>query len=100
MVAVIPDGMVEIWQPQPWPLRHPRIAAPALDANFDGFGRASTDTKGVAPLHHGAARLRAWPEGGMQAPHINVLDLARGVLNRLATRLYFDDDPALPEDPC
>ena len=24
---------------------------------------------------------------------------ARGVLNRLATRLYFDGDPALAEDP-
>ena len=40
-----------------------------------------------------------WPEGGLQAPHINVSIFARGVLNRLATRLYFDGDPALAEDP-
>ena len=40
-----------------------------------------------------------WPEGGLQAPHINLSIFARGVLNRLATRLYFDGDPALAEDP-
>jgi protocatechuate 3,4-dioxygenase alpha subunit len=44
-----------------------------------------------------------WPHGaqggGLQAPHINVSIFARGVLNRLATRLYFDGDPALAEDP-
>ena len=37
--------------------------------------------------------------GGMQAPHVNISVFARGVLNRLATRLYFDGDPALGEDP-
>jgi protocatechuate 3,4-dioxygenase alpha subunit len=44
-----------------------------------------------------------WPHGGgvggLQAPHINISVFARGVLNRLATRLYFDGDPALAEDP-
>ena len=35
----------------------------------------------------------------MQAPHININVFARGVLNRLATRLYFDGDPANAEDP-
>ena len=40
-----------------------------------------------------------WPAGGLQAAHINISVFARGVLNRLATRLYFEGDPALPEDP-
>ena len=41
-----------------------------------------------------------WPrQVALQAPHINVSIFARGVLNRLATRLYFDGDPALAEDP-
>ena len=35
----------------------------------------------------------------MQAPHININVFARGVLNRLATRLYFDGDPTNAEDP-
>ena len=40
-----------------------------------------------------------WPAGGMQAPHVNVSIFARGLLNRLATRVYFDGDPANAEDP-
>ena len=40
-----------------------------------------------------------WPDGGLQAPHVNISIFARGLLNRLATRLYFDGDPALAEDP-
>ena len=35
----------------------------------------------------------------MQAPHVNISIFARGVLNRLATRLYFEGDPANAEDP-
>jgi protocatechuate 3,4-dioxygenase alpha subunit len=35
----------------------------------------------------------------MQAPHISISVFARGLLNRVATRLYFDGDPANAEDP-
>ena len=35
----------------------------------------------------------------MQAPHISLSIFARGLLNRVATRLYFDGDPANAEDP-
>ena len=95
--AVIPDGMVEIWQAN----SHGRYAHPEdrrnlpLDADFDGFGRASTDTAGVARFTTVRPGRVPWPEGGMQAPHINISIFARGVLNRLATRLYFEGDPAL-----
>ncbi|MBI3975164.1 MAG: protocatechuate 3,4-dioxygenase subunit alpha, partial [Armatimonadetes bacterium] len=34
-----------------------------------------------------------------QAPHINVFVLARGLLDQLATRLYFEDEPANGADP-
>ena len=34
-----------------------------------------------------------------QAPHINVSVFARGLLNRLVTRVYFAGDPANGEDP-
>jgi protocatechuate 3,4-dioxygenase alpha subunit len=99
--AVIPDGMFEIWQAN----SHGRYAHPEdrrnlpLDADFDGFGRASTDTAGVARFTTVRPGRVPWPEGGMQAPHINISIFARGVLNRLATRLYFEGDPTLPEDP-
>ena len=100
--AVIPDGLLEIWQAN----SHGRYNHPddrrnlPLDAGFEGFGRASTDTKGVARFGTVKPGRVPWPEGGMQAPHINISVFARGVLNRLATRLYFDGDPALPRIRC
>ena len=40
------------------------------------------------------------PDGGEQAPHIAVSILARGLLHRLVTRIYFPDEPAAnAEDP-
>lgn len=99
--AIVPDGMFEIWQAN----SHGRYNHPEdrrnlpLDAGFEGYGRASTFTDGSS--HFGTIKPGRvpWPEGGLQAPHINVSLFARGVLNRLATRLYFDGDPALAEDP-
>jgi protocatechuate 3,4-dioxygenase, alpha subunit len=105
--AVVPDGVIEIWQAN----SHGRYNHPddrrnlPLDVGFEGFGRASTDPQGVArfgtvrpgrvPWPHGAGDT----DGGLQAPHVNVSVFARGVLNRLATRLYFAGDPALADDP-
>ena len=42
--------------------------------------------------------MRQAASGGCQAPHINLSVLARGLLARLCTRVYFDGDPALAED--
>jgi protocatechuate 3,4-dioxygenase alpha subunit len=33
-----------------------------------------------------------WPEGGLQAPHIEVGIFARGLLKRAVTRIYFPDE--------
>ena len=99
--AIVPDGLLEIWQAN----SHGRYNHPddrrnlPLDAGFDGYGRASTDTKGTAHFSTVRPGRVPWPAGGMQASHINVSVFARGVLNRLATRVYFDGDPALAEDP-
>ena len=70
-----------------------------LDAGFEGYGRAGTFTDGTSRFTTVKPGRVPWPAGGLQAPHINVSIFARGVLNRLATRLYFDGDPALAEDP-
>jgi protocatechuate 3,4-dioxygenase alpha subunit len=99
--AVIPDGLLEVWQAN----SHGRYNHPddrrnlPLDPNFEGFGRASTWTDGCARFTTVKPGRVPWPDGGMQAPHINVNVFARGVLNRLATRLYFDGDTANAEDP-
>jgi protocatechuate 3,4-dioxygenase alpha subunit len=99
--AVVPDGLIEIWQAN----SHGRYNHPEdrrnlpLDAGFEGFGRASTDKAGVARFGTVRPGRVPWPQGGLQAAHVNISVFARGVLNRLATRLYFDGDPALAEDP-
>ena len=99
--AIVPDGLLEIWQANSaGRYNHPddRRNLP-LDPGFEGFGRASTDTRGCSHFSTVKPGRVPWPAGGMQAPHINISIFARGVLNRLATRLYFDGDPANGEDP-
>ena len=97
----MPDGLFEIWQAN----SHGRYNHPddrrnlPLDAGFEGYGRASTFTDGCARFSTVKPGRVPWPAGGMQAPHINVSIFARGLLNRVATRLYFDGDPANAEDP-
>jgi protocatechuate 3,4-dioxygenase alpha subunit len=99
--AIVPDGLIEIWQAN----SHGRYNHPEdrrnlpLDSGFEGFGRASTDGKGTARFATVRPGRVPWPEGGVQAAHVNVSVFARGLLNRLATRLYFDGDGALGEDP-
>jgi protocatechuate 3,4-dioxygenase alpha subunit len=99
--AVVPDGLFEIWQAN----SHGRYNHPEdrrnlpLDPGFDGFGRASTYTDGCSHFSTVKPGRVPWPEGGLQAPHVNVSIFARGLLNRLATRLYFEGDSANAEDP-
>ena len=99
--ALVPDGLLELWQAN----SHGRYNHPddrrnlPLDSGFEGFGRASADTTGTAHFSTVKPGRVPWPAGGMQAPHINVSVFARGLLNRLATRVYFDGDPANAEDP-
>jgi protocatechuate 3,4-dioxygenase alpha subunit len=98
---VVPDGLFEIWQAN----SHGRYNHPddrrnlPLDAEFEGYGRASTFTDGCAHFSTVKPGRVPWPAGGMQAPHINLSIFARGLLNRVATRLYFDGEPANAEDP-
>jgi protocatechuate 3,4-dioxygenase, alpha subunit len=107
----VDDALIEIWQAN----RAGRYAHPedtreeiALEDGFDGFGRCATDPNGL----YGFVTVKPGPvpapEGGMQAPHIEMSVFARGLLKRLATRVYFPDetdaneaDPVLSsiEDP-
>jgi protocatechuate 3,4-dioxygenase alpha subunit len=99
--AIVPDGLFEIWQAN----SHGRYNHPEdrrnlpLDFGFDGYGRASTDSAGCARFSSVKPGRVPWPQGGMQAPHVNISIFARGLLNRVATRLYFDGDPANAQDP-
>jgi protocatechuate 3,4-dioxygenase, alpha subunit len=89
----VPDALVETWQadpagrfPQPDDPRGPE------PSGFRGFGRCATDAEGRwAILTVKPGPLPA-PEGGMEAPHLDVSVFARGLLNRLVTRVYFPDE--------
>jgi protocatechuate 3,4-dioxygenase alpha subunit len=94
----IPDAMIEIWQAD-GEGRYPG-ADPALsNAKFKGFGRAHCDPEGSFFFKTVKPGPVPGPDGTMQAPHINVGIFARGILRRLFTRIYFEDEPGNAGDP-
>lgn len=102
----VPDALVEIWQADAaGRYHHPAdigADASAPDPAFLGFGRSGADDAGAYwfdTIRPGAVPFDADHSGRMQAPHISVMVFARGLLNSLATRLYFADDPANDADP-
>ena len=91
----VPDGMVEIWQANV----AGRYAHPAdnreelpLEAGFTGFGRSGTADQGRFAFFTVKPGRVPWPAGGLQAPHLDVGVFSRGLLKRLATRMYFPDE--------
>jgi protocatechuate 3,4-dioxygenase, alpha subunit len=91
----VPDALVETWQADPASrFDHPDDprgeAVPP--AGFRGFGRSATDPAGnyrIVTLRPGPLPS---PDGGMEAPHLDVSVFARGLLNRVVTRIYFSDE--------
>lgn len=99
--AVVPDSLVEVWQANAaGRYRHPSDSQDRpLDPAFDGFGRVPTDDSGHFVFKTVVPGRVPGPDGKLQAPHLAVGVLARGVLTRLVTRLYFEDEPSNAEDP-
>lgn len=92
----VPDGIVETWQADPdGRFDHPddpRGAIACRVPGFRAFGRSSTDGSGhwqVLTVKPGAVPA---PDGSTEAPHLDVTVMARGMLDRVVTRLYFPDD--------
>jgi protocatechuate 3,4-dioxygenase alpha subunit len=94
----VPDALVETWQADPEgrfasredPRGEPASALPG----FRGLGRCATDGDGrwsVLTVRPGALPAE---DGREQAPHLDVSVLARGLLDRVVTRLYFPDEAA------
>jgi protocatechuate 3,4-dioxygenase alpha subunit len=100
--APVPDALVEIWQANAaGRYAHPadeRVGVP-LDPAFIGFGRSATDAEGGFRFETVRPGRVPGPGGVMQAPHIVAGVFARGLLKRLLTRIYFEDEPANSEDP-
>ena len=92
----VPDAMVEIWQADSeGRYHHPVDTREGVrDQDFTGFGRSGTDERGTFEFVTVKPGPVPGPDGSQQAPHILVSVLARGLLRRLATRLYFPDEEA------
>jgi protocatechuate 3,4-dioxygenase alpha subunit len=83
----VPDALVETWQADP---------AGRLDtAGFRGFGRCPTDPEGAWAI----LTVKPGAVGEGNAPYLAVSVFARGLLDRVVTRLYFADEPANDTDP-
>lgn len=94
--APITDAMVEIWQANAQGrYHHPEDTQDKqLDPAFHGFGRTPTGADGFYRFNTIKPGQAPGPGGALQAPHIAISIFARGVLKRLATRLYFGDEAA------
>jgi protocatechuate 3,4-dioxygenase alpha subunit len=93
---LVPDAMIETWQADPdGGFDHPDAPAGGRFPGFRGFGRSHT----VVPAgEYGILTLKPGRvsdgEGGLQAPHVDVSVFARGLLDRVVTRIYFADEAA------
>ncbi|MGO1052254.1 protocatechuate 3,4-dioxygenase subunit alpha [Crossiella sp. CA198] len=94
----VPDAVVETWQADAdGRFNHPADPRGAVAApGFRGFGRCTTNAEGdygvrtvvpgAVPVEVGSAE-----QGQAQAPHIDISVLARGLLHRVVTRVYFPE---------
>jgi protocatechuate 3,4-dioxygenase alpha subunit len=92
----VPDAMVETWQADP----DGGFASPedprgvSSCPGFRGYARAQTiEPPGEFAVHTVKPGRVPDGEGGLQAPHIDVSVFARGLLDRVVTRIYFADEP-------
>jgi protocatechuate 3,4-dioxygenase alpha subunit len=90
----LPDALIETWQADPdGRFDHPDDPRGAVPG-FRGFGRCPTDDEGRYEIRTLKPGRVPGPDGGWQAPHVDVSVFARGLLHRLVTRIYFADEEA------
>ncbi|MGB2714396.1 MAG: protocatechuate 3,4-dioxygenase subunit alpha [Vicinamibacterales bacterium] len=94
------DALIEIWQADgAGHYRHPTDVNRDPSPNaFPGFGRCGTDEAGRFSF----STIMPGPvpgPSGPQAPHVLVGVLARGLLTRLVTRIYFEGSSSNVADP-
>lgn len=84
------DAMIESWQPDAAGVFP---GQPGADPEVMGFARFAADGKtGEFLLRTVKPGPVPWPDGRMQAPHIALWIVARGINIGLQTRIYFDDE--------
>ena len=96
----LPDALIELWQADhQGRYAHPADGRQVASNSFRGFGRCATSKEGAFGFSTIKPGAVPGPGGNMQAPHINVGILARGLLKRLFTRIYFAGEPGNAADP-
>jgi protocatechuate 3,4-dioxygenase, alpha subunit len=99
--APLPDALIELWQADASGRYVDAADHPNPDPGeaFRGWGRRPTGKDGWCEFETIRPGVTTAPDGGRQAPHINVCLFARGMLRHIFTRFYFADDPMLAGDP-
>ena len=86
----VPDAMIEIWQADAQG-RFAHSADPrGSNTVFKGFGRMGTGTDPEARFIFETIKPGAPSE--VEAPHISVVVVMRGLLSHVYTRIYFPDE--------
>jgi protocatechuate 3,4-dioxygenase, alpha subunit len=96
--AAVPDGLIETWQADSdGHFAHPddpREGQSLAPVGFRGFGRSATDADGRWHVTTVKPAPLPTPDGSVEAPHLDVSVFARGLLDRVVTRIYFPDETA------
>ena len=88
---VVRDALVEIWQASP--------GGRYDDLGFRGWARTGTDfASGLYSFETVRPGAVAGRREGIQAPHVNIWIVSRGMNIGLATRMYFADEAANATD--
>jgi len=85
----VTDAMVEISQERPGGHQEDPNA---LEGGFSGWGRSGTTDGGRFSFVSLKPAPAPTPDGSLQAPHVNVVVFARGLLRQAVTRMYFPDE--------
>ena len=96
------DALIEIWQADAAGLHNsPAETRGVADPNFTGWGRSPGDAEtGEFTFDTIKPGQVPFPDGRMQAPHVTVWIVARGINIGLQTRMYFADEAAAnAQDP-
>ena len=89
----VPDALVETWQADPdGCFAHSDDPRGPGALEFRGFGRCPTDAEGRWAIRTVKPGPLPAPDGGTEAPHLDVSVFARGLLGRVVTRIYFPDE--------
>lgn len=98
--AALRDALLEIWQADADGLFNSRSEMRGTaDPEFTGWGRQPVDLEtGIYRFETIKPGRVPFPDGRLQAPHIMVWIVARGINMGLHTRMYFSDEEAANAD--